>query len=142
METISIVDSQSPYMPEAYRLRHEVFVTEQNVPEELELDERDADAIHLVVHQDDVLVGTMRMHEYHGAIKIGRVAVRRDLRGTGLGRRMMVRAMERAKELGYHRALLDSQVWVQGFYEKLGFIAEGETFMEAGIEHIRMGKGL
>ena len=119
-------------------LRHEVFVREQGVPEELELDEDDADAHHLLVQDDGNAVGTLRILLKEGYAKIGRVAVARSHRHRGTGTEMMLRAMEHCRGLKLPSVALDAQVPVVPFYERLDFRVQGEEFMDAGIPHRAM----
>lgn len=119
-------------------LRHAVFVLEQNVPEELERDEYDATAMHIVAVGAGDVVGVLRIVDLGEHAKIGRVAVRHDWRGRGVARAMMVDAMERMRARGQSRFYLSAQVDALGLYEKLGFVAFGERFVEAGIEHLAM----
>ena len=135
----------SPQLPDdpglleaCYAIRTEVFVREQNVPVELELDEHDATAWHFLLFVDGVPMATARLFNKNGAAKIGRVAVRQCARGTGLGRRIMDVAVNAARELRLEPVILDAQVQVIPFYEKLGFVAEGPVFDDAGIPHRRM----
>lgn len=122
----------------ALALRHAVFVLEQNVPEELERDEYDATAVHIVAVGAGDVVGVLRIVDLGEHAKIGRVAVRHDWRGRGVARAMMVDAMDRMRARGQSRFYLSAQVDALGLYEKLGFVAFGERFMEAGIEHLAM----
>jgi predicted GNAT family N-acyltransferase len=119
-------------------LRHAVFVLEQNVPEELERDEYDATATHIVAVGAGDVVGVLRIVDLGEHAKIGRVAVRQDWRGRGVARAMMVDAMDRMRARGQSRFYLSAQVDALGLYEKLGFVAFGERFIEAGIEHLAM----
>lgn len=119
-------------------LRHAVFVLEQNVPEELERDEYDATATHIVAVGAGDVVGVLRIVDLGEHAKIGRVAVRHDWRGRGVARAMIVDAMDRMRARGQSRFYLSAQVDALGLYEKLGFVAFGERFIEAGIEHLAM----
>jgi predicted GNAT family N-acyltransferase len=139
-ERILEVDGDSALMTEAFRLRCEVFVVEQGVPVELELDELDASATHLVAICDEEVVGTLRILEHEGAAKIGRVAVRAAARGTGIGARLMDRAAAIALARGFVEIVLHAQVTVAGFYRRLGYVEEGDLFEEAGIPHVSMRK--
>ena len=125
----------------AMRLRFEVFVDEQGVPPELEPDEYDAGAVHLLAVDEATgeAVGTARIVDKGGGVaKIGRVAVRKAFRGGGAGRLLMQEALERARAAGLRQAVLDAQVPVLRFYEQLDFVAEGPVFDDAGIPHRRM----
>lgn len=129
-----------PQWPGAAELRTRVFVGEQHVPPELELDEYDETADHLVALDDaGVVRGTLRVLPYHDTdLKIGRVAVDAALRGRGLGLALMREALAEARRRGCGAAHLGSQVTVVGFYEKLGFTAFGDVFDDAGIPHRHM----
>jgi len=129
----------------AMRIRFEVFVDEQGVPPELEADELDAAALHLLAVNglvnglDGEPVGTARVVDKgDGVAKIGRVAVRKAYRGLGVGEALMRRAINAAAARGMTTALLDAQLPVIPFYERLGFVAEGPIFDDAGIPHRRM----
>jgi len=121
-----------------FAVRMRVFVEEQAVPEEEELDHHDADAAHFVVEVGGEIVGTARVvHLEDGCAKIGRVALLREHRGQGIGRALMHYAMAAALR-HCDTLVLDAQLPVIGFYERLGFEAEGPVFLDAGIEHRRM----
>lgn len=127
----------------ALAIRFTVFVDEQNVPAELEADEYDADALHLLA--TDVLtgqtVGTARiLDKGNGVAKIGRVAVLSEFRGRGVGKLLMEEALRLIRERGFAQIVLDAQMPVIPFYERLDFTAEGPIFDDAGIDHRRMIK--
>ena len=126
-----------------YDIRKAVFVAEQAVPLELELDEYDDIAVHFLLrdaHQTPL--ATARLLDKHGRAKIGRVAVVKDARGQGLGLTLMQFVMDEAKRRGFTEAVLDSQTYAIPFYERLGFVAEGEEFDDAGIPHFLMRRML
>jgi len=139
-ERIIEIEFASDLMRDAFELRYEVFVDEQGVPRELEVDEFDPGATHLVAIRDDRVVGTLRMLDHDGAAKIGRVAVRAAARRTGVGARLMDRAAAIASERGFAEIVVHAQVAVAGFYRGLGYVAEGDRFDEAGIPHVAMRK--
>ncbi|HSV75342.1 MAG TPA: GNAT family N-acetyltransferase [Chthonomonadales bacterium] len=121
-----------------YALRICVFVEEQAVPVEEEMDHYDADAAHFVVEADGRVVGTARLvHLGDGCAKVGRVAILPEYRGRGIGHALMHHVME-AGLRNCSTLVLDAQVDVIGFYERLGFEAEGPVFLDAGIDHRRM----
>lgn len=124
-------------------IRMKVFVQEQNVPEELERDEHDATAIHLLAWAQGRPVGTARIM-IHGTMgKIGRVAVLRDARGTGLGAALIRAALEELRRIpGVTTAKLGAQIHALGFYEKLGFTVCGPEYDDAGIPHRDMTRPL
>jgi predicted GNAT family N-acyltransferase len=126
---------------EAMRIRFAVFVEEQRVPRELEVDEFDVMAVHLLAVEEETgnPIGTARfLDKGEGVAKIGRVAVLPDYRGKGVGEALMRAALERARRTGHAVVVLDAQLSVIGFYERLGFVAEGAVFDDAGIPHRRM----
>jgi predicted GNAT family N-acyltransferase len=122
----------------ALALRHEVFVIGQHVPEDLERDAYDATATHIVAIGAGEVVGVLRMVDMGEHAKIGRVAVRADWRGQGVARAMLLDAMAFSRAYGQERFYLTAQLDALGLYEKLGFTAFGDRFMEAGIAHVAM----
>ena len=116
-------------------IRARVFIEEQNVPENEERDGRDGEAIHLIAFEDDAPVGTARMLIEGATGKIGRVAVLREKRGTGLGKALIHAALDELRSLGLEKAKLGAQTHAIGFYESLGFVATGPEYMDAGIPH-------
>ncbi|MDO8891778.1 MAG: GNAT family N-acetyltransferase [Sulfurimicrobium sp.] len=129
----------SPLWPAASALRYAVFVQEQQVPEELELDAEDANALHLLVRDAaGNALGTLRILTRGKAANIGRVAVTAEARRQGIGSEMVRRALAYCRDLRLESVSLDSQTHITPFYEKLGFRATGEVFMDAGIPHLHM----
>jgi YbgC/YbaW family acyl-CoA thioester hydrolase len=130
---------------EAARLvRTEVFVQEQQIPLELEWDEDDATALHAVAYNRlgmPVATGRLLQHGPNVA-KIGRMAVSRVLRGSGLGRDLLHALMDAARKRGDRQVVLHAQRSAEGFYRQLGFEGQGEPFEEAGIPHLEMSRAL
>lgn len=127
----------------ALALRREVFIEEQDVPEDLEIDGRDEEATHFLARADGDPVGTARLRDYgEGVAKVERVAVRESHRGEGWGERIMSAVETYARDAGYDRIRLAAQVPVVGFYERLGHEVVSEEFMDAGIPHRSMEKPL
>lgn len=125
------------------RLRRVVFIEEQGVSEEDEVDGLDPEAIHLLAFAGDEPVGTARLLLKGSVGKIGRVCVLPMARGTGLGARLIRTALEVLQgQPGVSEAYLGSQSHATGFYEKLGFAVEGEEFLDAGIPHRHMRRAL
>jgi predicted GNAT family N-acyltransferase len=123
-------------------LRKIVFVNEQSVPADLEQDGLDATCAHFVAWEGDRLAGTARMREVHGAAKAERVAVAREARRSGVGRRLMEALEAEAQARGAREVRLNAQLSAVPFYAALGYVAEGVVFEEAGIGHLAMRKGL
>lgn len=128
--------------PACAAIRRRVFIEEQNVPEELELDELDATAIHLLATRNGQPVGTARLLIEGETAKIGRVAVLPEARGTGAGAALMRAALDELRARGVRAAKLGAQTHAIGFYEKLGFTAFGPEYDDAGIPHRDMILGL
>ena len=124
---------------DCYAIRYTVFVEEQNVPVELERDELDATAIHLLATDNGSPVGAARIVVKGDTGKIGRVCVLRELRGSGIGAALMRETLGVLRDTpGINRAALGAQIDALGFYEKLGFAAYGDVFDDAGIDHRMM----
>ena len=124
-------------------LRRVVFIEEQGVSEADEVDGLDGEAIHLLAFDGDEPVGTARLLVKGAVGKIGRVCVLPVARGTGLGAALIRAALdELRRQPGVTVAYLGSQSHATGFYEKLGFVVEGEEFMDAGIPHRHMRRAL
>ena len=120
-------------------IRFKVFVDEQNVPEELEIDGLDDEAKHVLAYLDDEPIGTGRiLIDGH----IGRVAVLKKYRGLGIGKSIMKELIDWAQKNNLEKLWLSSQWHAHSFYLDLGFVCEGEVYEEAGIEHIKMNRVL
>ncbi len=124
----------------AAALRTEVFVEEQEIPQELEWDEHDAKALHaLVLNKLGQPVATGRLLQPQPKLaQIGRMAVSKALRGGNLGRMVIDSLVEAARQRGDHQVILHAQCSAEGFYRRLGFKAHGDVFQDAGIDHIEM----
>lgn len=127
-------------MSAVYALRREVFVIEQGVPEELEVDEDDKIAVHLAAISDGRVIGTLRILRNERTAKIGRMAVSAASRKEGIGRELMEFAAAVASRDGAEEIVLAAQFTAREFYRKLGYIEEGAVFDDAGILHVMMRK--
>ena len=126
-----------------FAVRRAVFIEEQAIPEAEEWDAEDATCLHLLAEDDTGPMGCARLIARGSTAKIGRVAVMPRARGTGLGRRIMEVALDEARAAGFTEALLEAQVGVIGFYERLGFVAEGAEYDDgSGILHRVMRRPL
>ena len=124
---------------EAFSIRSEVFIREQGVPAELELDAFDPLATHALAYQGEQCVGTGRLvHLGNNQAQIGRMAVLTSFRGKGVGKLILRELIDLAKLEGLSSLILHSQLAAIPFYEKLGFKAEGPSYEEAGITHRNM----
>lgn len=121
---------------ELLAVRYAVFVDEQGVPKELEHDEHDHRALHLIARAaDGTAVGTARMlPDGH----IGRMAVLPAWRRQGVGSALLSELIRIAGDRGIHGLFLNAQCEADSFYRRFGFVAEGEVFLDAGITHRRM----
>ena len=124
----------------ASALRTEVFVEEQEIPQELEWDVHDSKALHaLILNKLGQPVATGRLLQPQPKLaQIGRMAVSKPLRGGNLGRMVIDSLVEVARQRGDHQVILHAQCSAEGFYRRLGFKAHGEVFQDAGIDHIEM----
>jgi predicted GNAT family N-acyltransferase len=133
-------------MREAIALRVRVFVEEQNVPLEEEVDDHDRSdsrAVHALIRAGAVAVATGRFYERDAqTVQIGRMAVDAAARGRGAGRMLLHALMDEARRRGYTRASLSAQLHARPFYEKSGFAAFGPLFLDAGIAHQEMQRPL
>jgi predicted GNAT family N-acyltransferase len=124
---------------EASAIRFAVFVEEQKVPEDIELDEHDAACLHVIAREDGQAVGTGRLlPDGH----IGRMAVLKASRGRGVGAAMLGTLIEAARARGDRQVALSAQVHALGFYRRFGFTNEGPGYVEAGIPHQAMRRVL
>jgi len=129
-------------MKQAWDIRRRVFIEEQHVPEEIEMDADDAHAFHALAILDGAPVGCGRFVAHGDEVKIGRMAVLSNLRTHGIGREILLYLMRIAKERGYRHAVLHAQMTAEGFYLKNGYTPVGEVFEEAGLAHRKMVRGL
>jgi predicted GNAT family N-acyltransferase len=120
-------------------IRFAVFVEEQRVPAEIELDEMDAKSLHAVAFGDRVAVGTGRLlPDGH----IGRMAVLKDWRGRGVGSLILKTLVDAARSRGEREIVLSAQVHATAFYRAHGFVEEGAEYLDAGIPHVDMRRAL
>jgi predicted GNAT family N-acyltransferase len=130
--------STNKELEQALRIRIRVFVREQGVPAEIELDEDDKRAFHLLASLEGRPVGTARILMRGGKAKIGRMAVLKSHRRKKFGKKLLTRAVTTGKKQGARKIYLHAQVAVSKFYESAGFRCVGPVFEEAGIPHRKM----
>lgn len=146
--TQTSVGSWAQLGAQAAPLRQTVFTDELGIPASIEQDDADATALHAVIcNRLGQPVGTGRLLRDGDAhardhARIGRVAVTRALRGSGLGRDVIKALMDAAASRGDRQVSLHAQRNAEGFYTRLGFVVSGEPFEEAGIAHIEMSCAL
>lgn len=126
--------------PSFRNLRIEIFVKEQGVPQENEFDDFDLQVPHLVIFSDGEAVATGRNIPYgENTVKIGRIAVKKDKRGLGLGEKIVLELLRKAKEDGAKTVKVGAQTHAVGFYEKCGFSLVGTPeYLEENIPHYDM----
>jgi len=138
MLEVRLLDWQAA-QAEAKPIRFEVFVDEQRVPAEIELDEHDEQCVHAIAYAAGRAVGTGRLlPDGH----IGRMAVLKSWRGRGAGRALLRALVDAARRRGDRAVLLSAQVHALGFYRAEGFEPEGPVYEEAGIPHQAMRQTL
>jgi len=124
-------------------VRRNVFIEEQGVPEQIEMDGKDEDAIHFVATADGEPVGTARLREVGSGVgKVERVAVVADRRDDGIGRELMRTLEATAAQRDIDRLVMHAQTHVEEFYRRLDYETTSDVFEEAGIDHVEMEKDL
>lgn len=126
----------------AYHVRKTVFVHEQNVPEALEIDEFEEEAIHFLCCENDEPVGASRLRLFDEYGKLERIAVKKAFRGKSIGSKIIRRMEEEIAAHHIKAAKLNAQTHATGFYETLGYEVISGEFMDAGIPHVTMVKKL
>jgi predicted GNAT family N-acyltransferase len=135
-----------------HAIRREVFVVEQDVPEDEEWDDLDATSVHLLaLDADGTPLGTGRLIHgpqalaatgREGAVLLGRLAVLKRARGAGLGAALVCAIEDEGRARGGTELELHSQVHALGFYERLGYVAHGPQYLDGGIPHRTMTRSL
>lgn len=116
-------------------VREAVFIQEQGIPAELEWDDDDTSAQHILALRDNTAIGTARLLTDG---RIGRMAVAKQWRGCGVGSAMLTQLAELARQRGHQRVTLSAQLTAAGFYLRHGFVPVGEIYQEADIPHQKM----
>jgi predicted GNAT family N-acyltransferase len=127
---------------DAVTVRRKVFVEEQQVPEEEEIDQFESESTHFVLYDEGQPVGAGRFRTIDGVGKIERICVLPHYRSRGAGRLIMESIEQFAKEKGIAKAKLNAQTHAEHFYQKLGYETVSDIFMDAGIPHVTMVKEL
>nr|WP_117190694.1 GNAT family N-acetyltransferase [Rhizobium terrae] len=136
--TVLTVPVFSTLCNEAFRLRREVFIIEQNVPPEEEFDADDLSAYHVVAIKSGDVCGTLRVILAKDYVKIGRVVTGIAWRGQGVASAMLRHAMEEHKNVRDGRFHLAAQSDKMALYERFGFKAYDGEFLDVGIPHFNM----
>jgi predicted GNAT family N-acyltransferase len=119
-------------------IRHEVFIKEQEVPEELEWDEFDQNALHAIVKKENQVIGTARLIIDKTIARVGRMAIQKEYREQGIGQKLLLTLIQTAKQMGAQECILHAQTHAIAFYAKADFEPHGPIFDEAGIPHVEM----
>ena len=140
---LTVITTTNPEdIARCHAIRRAVFTLGQGVHPSIEVDGRDPECLHFLARLDGEEVGAARMREVSGVAKAERVAVLAFTRGAGVGRALMDALEAAASSRGLPKVKLSAQHDVVAFYEKLGYVAYGETFIEADIPHRWMEKRL
>ncbi|MBT2215460.1 GNAT family N-acetyltransferase [Virgibacillus dakarensis] len=127
---------------QAFQVRTTVFVDEQHVPPEEELDHFDKEAIHFIVIQNDSPIAASRLRFAGDYGKLERICVLKEQRGKSYGAQL-IQAMEtETVKKGYRKAKLNAQTHAENFYKRLGYETVSGEFLDAGIPHVTMIKQL
>ena len=116
----------------------EVFVLEQRIPVQMEIDEYDNEADHFLMIDNGIPIATARLFICKDTAKLGRIAVKKECRNKGYGTILCKNIIKYAQDKNCQRIELDAQLQGISFYTKMGFVSEGSPFEDAGIMHIRM----
>lgn len=125
-------------LSKAFAVRCIVFCAEQNVPYSRERDQYDMQALHIVGEADGEPVAAARIRFTAGCAKLERIAIIQAYRGQGYGDELLRLMLAICTDRGYSKSSLHAQTHSIAFYQQYGFVAEGEVFLDAGIEHQRM----
>ncbi|MBG5891948.1 GNAT family N-acetyltransferase [Providencia rettgeri] len=126
-------------LTDAFNLRQQVFTQEQGFPADIDVDEYDESALHVVLYLDGQPAAVLRCVLLEdNLIKVGRVAVQKSHRSKGLGRELMKFVEQYGRSHHYHKIALSAQYTVIDFYHTLGYQTEGEMYDEEGMDHIYM----
>ncbi|MFZ7944622.1 MULTISPECIES: GNAT family N-acetyltransferase [Bacillaceae] len=137
--TVKVVENQKE-LDDAFSVRKIVFVEEQNVPLEEEIDQYEDDATHFVMYHQGLPVGAGRFRVIDGYGKVERICVMKEARKTGAGKAIMKAIESHAQEQGLHKLKLNAQTQAIPFYAGLGYEVVSEEFLDAGIPHKTMMK--
>jgi predicted GNAT family N-acyltransferase len=124
---------------DAFKVRRKVFVEEQKITEDVDLDGKDDEAEHIVAYFNNNPIGCTRIRHVDKGVKIERMVILNEYRGRGFGRFILNYTIALlTRRYPKERIYLHSQKDVEGFYKKAGFVTKGKIFYEAGIPHIMM----
>ena len=141
MKQLNLRIVQTPEdLQKAFCVRSIVFIEGQHCPYNVEVDGLDYSAVHFLGVIGDEPVATARIRLFKDYVKIERVAVRKEYRRKGMGKDLFAFILNHIAEMGYKKMVLHAQAYLLKFYEDFGFVKQGESFLEANIEHYHMEK--
>ncbi|MDR2563210.1 MAG: GNAT family N-acetyltransferase [Prevotellaceae bacterium] len=127
-------------LQKVFAVRAIVFIEEQSVSYEEEIDGYDYSSVHFLATIDSEPIGVARLRLFKDYVKIGRLAVRKAYRGQGIGKGLFQFVLDYIAQMEYQKITLHAQAYLVKFYEDFSFVQQGEMFLEAGIEHYYMEK--
>ena len=139
--TIKVITTNDE-LAEAYHIRKTVFVNEQHVPIEIEIDTFDQEAIHFLCSEDDKYVGTGRVRFVEDYGKLERICVLKEARGKNYAKQLIEAMEQEIVRHGVTEARLHAQTYIVPLYESVGYNVVSEKFMDANIPHVEMTKKL
>ncbi|RDW18290.1 GNAT family N-acetyltransferase [Oceanobacillus arenosus] len=138
---VRVIESDNE-LQQAFNVRMEVFVLEQKVSEDIEIDELEEEATHFIGYEDMTPIAASRLRFVEEYGKLERICILKDYRGKSHGKEL-IEAMEATiSAKGYKKAKLNAQTHAEGFYQKLGYTTVSGEFLDAGIPHVTMIKEL
>lgn len=132
---VVVAKTQKEVLDNSY-VRGLVFIVEQEIDWAIEFDGLDPECVLFTAYENDLAVGAARLYKN----KVGRVATLKEYRGKGIASQIMKKIEEYAKEKEIPLLKLHAQLYIKEWYEHLGYVAEGDIFQEAEIDHIKMTK--
>ncbi|MCB5952288.1 GNAT family N-acetyltransferase [Enterococcus sp. BWT-B8] len=143
MKIVHTKDTMSDMYLDALHIRHQVFMIEQGVPKDIEIDKYEAACIHFILYQENQAIATCRLLPLeNNTVKLQRMAVLKPYRGKHFGKLLIEGVEDFAKKQGFHTITLGAQATALDFYKKLGYTKHGEEFLDADIPHFQMDKVL
>src|SRR5690625_183691 len=125
-----------------YKIRKKVFVEEQHVPIEEEIDTHEEEAIHFICYHNEKPIGASRRRFVENYGKLERICVLKEYRGQSFGKKIIAKMEKTTIKHNYKLAKLHAQIHAEKFYEQLGYKTVSDEFMDAGIPHVAMVKQL
>ncbi|WP_216828198.1 GNAT family N-acetyltransferase [Alkalihalobacterium elongatum] len=135
-----IVVENEAQLKEAYSVRTTVFVEEQKVPVEEEIDQFESEATHFVVYDNNQPIGAGRLREVDGYGKVERICILKSYRNKGVGKLLMEEIEHVGHKKGLTKFKLNAQIQAEPFYKTLGYETVSGEFLDAGIPHVTMTK--